>query len=385
LKVKKPAKRIQIPKGVQTVILLANRHACCVCQKPRVQLHHIDGDPANNDPANIASLCLDHHDMASMQVGLTKKLQPDEVRAYKATWEARCTADITALARARFTFYYSMYKNPQRLLEAYYALNDSERRRAVAAIRERLDAEEQRKREDSLFGMNAVPRADAHTDRALNSVHDGESRPSYLGTYKPHPADPSYSADFSTQEAMLAFHEYDLWCQVVAQTLAEAKGTTPIEDLYKFSAEEIDSFAGRLVTFRFGIRGTGVYPPRMWEQHPTAVLRARATAGGQHFRVSMPLRTMYLFSDTAAVHLANGRASGLGLLTGATRNAHGEIEIAIAPLLIGTGGWNLYPEYFPTARSVSARRSSRPRRKVRRTKSSRRKRQVKSRPKNRRA
>jgi hypothetical protein len=49
-----------------------------------VQLHHIDSNPSNNVTENIAALCLPHHDMATMTIGLTKKLKPEEVRAYKA-------------------------------------------------------------------------------------------------------------------------------------------------------------------------------------------------------------------------------------------------------------------------------------------------------------
>ncbi len=212
-------------------------------------------------------------------------------------------------------------------------------------IKAKLINEEPRKQQHTIFGLNVVPRADQHTLEALKSVYFGEPRPSYLGVYKPHPADPSYSTDFSTQEAMLAFHKYDLWCQIVGQTLAEARGTTPLEDFYKLNAEEIDSASGRLVTFRLAIQGKGVRIPRMWEDFPTASIQSRATVGRQRYRVRMQLRTMYLFSDTAAINLERGRASGLGLISGAIRNQRGEVEITIVPLLIGTGGWNLYPEY----------------------------------------
>jgi hypothetical protein len=345
---KKSVKRPAVPKAIQSTVLLANRHACCVCQKPRVQLHHVDGDRSNNDPANIAALCLDHHDMASMQVGLTKKLQPDQVRAYKIEWEKRCRVDITALSRERFTFYYCIYKNPPRLLEAYQSLSDDERRNAVERIRNKLLNEEARKKSDTLFGMNAVPRMDPYTLEALKSVYIGEPRPSYLGAFKPHPADPSYSTDSSPAEAMQAFHKYDLWCQIVGQTLAEARGTTPLEDLYRFTTEEdVDYFTGRLVTFRLTVRGKGVRIPKLWEQYATGSLQAKAKVGKHRFRIRMQLRTMYLFSDTAAINLSNGRVSGLGFLNGAVSTEKNEVEITIIPLLIGAGGWNLHPEHYP--------------------------------------
>jgi hypothetical protein len=319
--------RIPIPKGVQNEVLLANRHACCVCQKPGVQLHHIDGNPSNNIPTNIATLCLDHHDMASMQLGLTKKLQPQHIHQYKMEWEKRCRADIQALSRKRFTFYYCIYKNPPRLLEAYRSLSDFERRSAIERIKDRLHAEQGPKTNDQLFGLNAVPQIDGPTLEALKSVYAGEMRPGYLGTFKPHPADPNYSIDCSTQEAMLAYHRYDLWCQIMAQTLAEARGTIPVEDLFQFETEEdLDNFVGSLVNFQLSIRGKGIEIPSRWKECPVGSVEARLKGENRIYRVRMQLRTMYLFSDTAAINLRRGRISGIGIFNGAFINNAGEVE-----------------------------------------------------------
>ena len=346
--VTKSTKRVPIPQGVQGSVLLANRHACCVCQKPRVQLHHIDGNPTNNDPANIAALCGDHHDMASMVIGLTKKLQPSQVRDYKAKWEQKCRDDIQALSRKRFTFYYCIYKNPPRILEAYLNMDPNERRAAVSRIRMKLLAEQGPKTKDKLFGLNAVPEVNEPTLQALKSIDDGEGYPSYLGKYAPHPADANYSVDFSTQEAMMAFHKYDLWCQIAAQTLAEARGTIPLEDLYKCGTEEaLDDFSGSLVTFRLSIRGKNVRIPRLWNETPVGTISGKATYAGKTIRIRMQIRTMYVFSDTAAINLSNGRISGLGVFGGAARNDFNEMEFTIVPMILGTGGWNLYPEKYP--------------------------------------
>lgn len=238
-------KRTPIPQAIQTQVLLANRHACCVCQKGGVQLHHIDGNPSNNSAENIAALCLPHHDQASMQIGLTKKIQPNHIKTYKEQWEAQCAKDIRALSRFRFTFYYCTYKNPPRIREALRQLSPSQRANALRSLAKRLAAEDASKKEDDWFGMNAVPSVDEHTRLAMKSIHDGEDRPSYLGKFEPHPADPDYSRDCSTHEAMAAYHLYDLWCQVAAQTLAEVHGATPIEDLYAIDDEEqLDPYIG---------------------------------------------------------------------------------------------------------------------------------------------
>jgi hypothetical protein len=261
--------RVAIPRHVQNAVLLGNRHACCVCQHPRVQLHHIDGNPSNSASENIAALCLEHHDMASMQIGLTRKLQPDQIRTYKAEWEKRCSTDIQALSRNRFTFYYCIYKNPPRILEAYTSLSEAERKNAVECIKNRLIDEQDPKDHDRLFGMNLVPQINDPTDLALLSIYQSEARPSYLRTFKPHPADPNYSADFSSQDAMLGFHMHDLWYQVVTQTMAEARGSIPIEDLFKFDTEDdLDPFMGSLVTFWLSVRGKDIHIPKMWEENP---------------------------------------------------------------------------------------------------------------------
>lgn len=324
-------------------MLIANRHACCVCQKPHVQLHHIDDNPSHNDPANIACLCLNHHNMATMVVGLTKKLQPDAVRAYKAEWELHCSNDILALSRQRFTFYYCIYKNPQRIIGAFASLSEAERVSAAQSLRDRLLDEEPRKKEDSLFGFNAVPRVDEHTGQALDSIFKGEATPAYLK-----PADLKFEPDepYRSPDHYMAYHKYDLWCQIAGQTLAEARGTIPLEDLFKFeTAEEIDKFSGSLISYRLSVRGKGVRPPRFHKEVPTASLHAKKKAGETTYNVEMNIRTVEIFSDTSAMNLQRGRISGLAILAGAQGKANA-ININLAPLLIGTGGWNIYPKNY---------------------------------------
>lgn len=340
---KPKAHRPAIPASIEREVLLANRHACCVCQKPRVQLHHIDSNPSNNVAENIAALCLPHHDMATMTVGLTKKLKPEEVRTYKAQWELECKNDVRALSRQRFTYYYNIYKNPQRLIGAFASLSADERISAARRIRDYLIEEEPRKLDDKIYGMNAVPRKDNPTAQALDSFLRGETTPSYLS-----PADLKFDPGemYQSPDHYIAYHKYDLWCQLVGQILAEASGVTPLEDLLKFqTANEIDRFAGSLLTFWLTVRGKGVVIPRLYREHPTAMIYAKAKNGSLRFRVEMQLRTRDLFSDTSAINLQNGRVSGLAILSGAVASK-GETKMALVPLLIGTGGWNIYPEKY---------------------------------------
>lgn len=286
-----------------------------------------------------------------MTAGLTKKIKPDQVKEYKQTWERGCANDIMSLSRSRFTFYYCVYKNPQRLRELLMQLNYKRREDACRRLVDRLVIEQPIKDEaDSwlMGGGNAGPETDNRTRASLVSIARGENYPAYLGRYEPHPADPDYSRDCSTQEAMSAYHLYDLWCQVAGQVLAEAHGAMPLEDLYSYEhEEEFDAFAGQLVSFKLSVWGKDIHIPAYWKEHPTGRLTARKKANNKVYRVRMALRTMYLFSDTAAVNLERARVSGLGIFNGATEDDDGNIEMTVTPLLIGYGGWNLYPEVFP--------------------------------------
>lgn len=85
--------RPPVPPEVAAEVLAANLHTCCICRQARrhVQLHHIDGNPANNDETNIAVLCLDCHSRVTGDEGLGRSFAPNEVAIYKTEWEARCS------------------------------------------------------------------------------------------------------------------------------------------------------------------------------------------------------------------------------------------------------------------------------------------------------
>lgn len=97
------AERIKIPSKTETKILLRNKHSCCICRDPKsgqeVIIHHIDGDPSNNNENNLAVLCLNHASMADAglkkgKLGSGKKLTPDEVKLFKQTWEKKVLTEI---------------------------------------------------------------------------------------------------------------------------------------------------------------------------------------------------------------------------------------------------------------------------------------------------
>ncbi len=56
-----PKRRMAAPKPVAEAVLKEYRHRCAICGGDRPHLHHIDNDPANNDPKNLIPLCPNCH------------------------------------------------------------------------------------------------------------------------------------------------------------------------------------------------------------------------------------------------------------------------------------------------------------------------------------
>lgn len=82
--------RPRIPSIIAARLLFQNRHQCCICSEEPVQIHHIDENPANNDPQNLAVLCLPHHSAVTGNQGLGRDYSPHEIRFFKMEWEAEC-------------------------------------------------------------------------------------------------------------------------------------------------------------------------------------------------------------------------------------------------------------------------------------------------------
>jgi hypothetical protein len=99
----KQKKRTSIPSDVAAKAMFVSDRTCCVCRfqgKP-VQIHHIDDDPANHDPLNLAVLCLDCHNLTQISGGFHRKLDSDQVTLYRDDWKIlvarRRAGDIGAL------------------------------------------------------------------------------------------------------------------------------------------------------------------------------------------------------------------------------------------------------------------------------------------------
>jgi hypothetical protein len=56
-----PKMRIDVPNAVRAAVLDEFDRRCAVCRVDRPQVHHIDENPSNTDPANLIPLCPNCH------------------------------------------------------------------------------------------------------------------------------------------------------------------------------------------------------------------------------------------------------------------------------------------------------------------------------------
>ena len=96
-----------IPRDVAAKVLFESDRTCCVCRErgKGVQIHHIDENPSNHDPENLAVLCFNCHDQTQLKGGFGRKLDAQQVVRYLHDWRKRVAnrrdlADPLASARA---------------------------------------------------------------------------------------------------------------------------------------------------------------------------------------------------------------------------------------------------------------------------------------------
>ncbi len=90
-------RRTGVPNIIAAKVLFLSDRTCSVCRAlgKAVQIHHIDDNPANNELANLAVLCLDCHTDTQLSGGFDRKLDADQVRLYRDDW-------LRVVARRRF-------------------------------------------------------------------------------------------------------------------------------------------------------------------------------------------------------------------------------------------------------------------------------------------
>lgn len=115
--------RPAIPLSTLMQVLFANRFTCCVCRESErgIILHHIVPWKLSRDhsAANLAALCLEHHEKAHIRSTLSRNLDADALRSFKADWEKKCQdSDLSAILHASRVDYDAwLYFNHLRLFE----------------------------------------------------------------------------------------------------------------------------------------------------------------------------------------------------------------------------------------------------------------------------
>lgn len=71
-------------------ILLKSKRRCCLCfglnhdlKVKKGQIAHLDHNPSNDKPDNLAYLCLEHHDQYDSKTSQSKSIQINEVKSYR--------------------------------------------------------------------------------------------------------------------------------------------------------------------------------------------------------------------------------------------------------------------------------------------------------------
>ncbi|MDP4078528.1 HNH endonuclease signature motif containing protein [Acidovorax sp. A1169] len=87
---KEKEKRVPITEDLASLVMFESDRTCCVCriQGRKVEIHHLDANPANNSRDNLAVLCKDCHSDAHTTQAFARNLTPGIVRKYNESWLA---------------------------------------------------------------------------------------------------------------------------------------------------------------------------------------------------------------------------------------------------------------------------------------------------------
>lgn len=103
------SKRVHLPAQLAAEVMFASDRTCCVCrrEKNKTQIHHIDGDPSNNDVDNLAVICLHCHSDAHTDGAFVRNLIPELLSLYNRNWRAlvakRLHSDSDPTGQSEFT------------------------------------------------------------------------------------------------------------------------------------------------------------------------------------------------------------------------------------------------------------------------------------------
>lgn len=81
-------KRTTIPAHIAAKAIFLSDRTCCVCRivGKKIQIHHIDENPSNNELSNLSILCFECHTETMIKGGFHRKLDTEQVILYKDDW-----------------------------------------------------------------------------------------------------------------------------------------------------------------------------------------------------------------------------------------------------------------------------------------------------------
>ncbi|QRR36025.1 HNH endonuclease [Hydrogenophaga sp. YM1] len=81
--------RVAIPAEVAADVLFRSDRTCCVCRdrNRKVEIHHLDENPRNNEMGNLIVLCKDCHSDAHTTHAFARNLNLPLLRKYNESWQ----------------------------------------------------------------------------------------------------------------------------------------------------------------------------------------------------------------------------------------------------------------------------------------------------------
>lgn len=299
-----PKKRTPIPEQTKHRVLLASEYRCCICREKKVVLHHINGDPSDNEDSNLAVLCHPHHDDAHTKRGLSQNLTPQAIRNAKKQWEA----DVSTARKDRVSlqsedgigFRYWSYHNTGLLFDlcqqAGVATNRGEYYKQLSSSKI-IDS----------TGLPLVAAAANHTGK-LETIYSTLAQP--------------------------MAQRLNLYLARLVDKLIFASSPTQIDLTWPRSAVKLHMAPSKLVflsrDFRF----------RVIEKNQGYELRAaRASANGTTVEFQFDTRTVFSSSSLSSHFAGHGVVAALLLTRSATRDDENPRKwlVKTTPVALGTG------------------------------------------------
>lgn len=330
-------RRNPIPNRLRAELLIANQHACCICGKSNIQIHHLNGDPADNRRDNLAVLCIEHHAQATAPSGMTAKLTPSHIVTYKQIWEKTCRQRAERAARSRTAFFMVDYKNVGRLQQLYSQLSYTQRSYAADRLYRDLRDESNLRREQG-FDISLEPNLgwSEPLEYFLQQLKCGAVEPQI---FQPSSRRKSDLERFLLSRVLRPAFLYDLWCQVVARALVICNGTYNIDDLMQLEDPRCLRMGGALISCEGRTRGT-VYEPALSKTHSCSTIMYQVTGERAVWSTCLTLKTKDVYSVTAAANLSNGKENGLLVFRSIdrmrlSRSDSIRVRFSATPLILG--------------------------------------------------